>query len=168
MNGMILQIARVEQVEDASIAQGADGARVRARIHAFDTQDTLNLPWAFPLLPKTFHVTPKVNEFVLILTSEFKNPSSQRYYIGPIISQPQFFEKDDTNQALSLLSTSKANPLPRISLADGITRGSFPDKTDVALIGRGQEDIKLKYDKGTDTSLVELRAGIRQTPNRYR
>ena len=44
------------------------------------------------------------------------------------------------------------------------TRGAFPSNGDVAVVGRGAEDVILKYDKSTNTSEVDLRAGIRGEP----
>ena len=38
------------------------------------------------------------------------------------------------------------------------------NSADVAVVGRGAEDVILKYDKSTNTSEVDLRAGIRGEP----
>ena len=52
------------------------------------------------------------------------------------------------------------NPIGKISNVDD-TRGAFPNIEDVAVIGRGREDVILKYNSSTKASEVDLRAGIR-------
>ena len=64
----------------------------------------------------------------------------------------------------------KEKPLTSIDRARGLTKGSFPNMEDVALIGRGQEDIVLKYKAGesgqpSPSSEIDLRAGIRLQPS---
>ena len=44
------------------------------------------------------------------------------------------------------------------------TNGSFPKASDVAVIGRGSEDIILRYDNNTKESEIQLRSGIRGEP----
>ena len=69
-----------------------NGGRIRARIRPTDNTIKLDnkIPYAFPLLPKMLHVKPKLHEMVLVVLSDDKDEGSQRYYIGPVISQPQF------------------------------------------------------------------------------
>lgn len=142
-----------------------DGLRVRAKIPNDKTNDTKIIPWAFPLLPKTFQSIPKVGEAVLILSEN--SSESQRYYIGPIISQPQYNTYALKKFGTSLLKTHDTDPLERISNNDSTT-GSFPKSSDVAIVGRGAEDILLRANNGsgelTDSvneSEIQLRAGIR-------
>jgi hypothetical protein len=88
-----------------------------------------------------------------------------RYYIGPIISQPEYNTKCPYGVAPSLLSTSKSNnPMPTI-LYDGNVIGSFPNNDDVAIVGRGSEDVILRYNDASKTSEVDIRAGIRGNGN---
>jgi hypothetical protein len=86
--------------------------------------------------------------------------TSQRYYLGPIISQPQFFSKCSKKNSTSLLMSRILKPLQQIFNSDD-TRGAFPNSDDVAVVGRGREDITLKYDNTTKKSEIDLRAGIR-------
>jgi len=136
-----------------------DGLRIRAEFEGEDFQTELKeIPWAFPLLPKMFQSVPKVGEAVLILYTNGNN--GQRYYIGPIISQPQFHKYASKKNATSLISPNDTAPLERIS-DNPNTIGSFPKPNDVAVIGRGSEDVILRYDDDTKESEIQLRAGIR-------
>lgn len=145
-----------------------DGLRVRAKLPNDKTTDKKMIPWAFPLLPKTLQSIPKVGESVLILNEDSAN--SQRYYIGPIISQPQFNTFAPKKKGTSLLNSSDTEPLERIS-NNANTTGAFPKSTDVAVVGRGAEDIILRTNGGdggsTDIikdSEIQIRAGVRGAP----
>lgn len=139
-----------------------DGLRVRAEFEGIDFPSSLkDIPWAFPLLPKTFQSIPKVGEAVLILY--YNGNKGQRWYIGPIISQPQFNTFAKKKNATSLLKPNETSPLERIS-DNKETNGAFPKADDVAIIGRGSEDVILRYDNNTKESEIQLRAGIRGEP----
>lgn len=167
----------VEYVEgvDNYLADGdADAWRIKVRLDSDGNKSVDELPWAFPANPKILQSVPKKGEGVYVITSNIGNPDSQRYYIGPIISQPQYQEYCEygpggRGPAMSMLSVSKPMtppPLTGISRKAEATKGAFPDLQDVALIGRGQEDIVLKY-RNTSSgkeSEVDLRAGIRLEP----
>lgn len=180
----LLVLGQVESVENGDndvFGQGADAWRIKVRLESDGGKTVEELPEAFPLLPKTLQSIPKVGEAVFILTAELENFGSQRFYIGPVISQPQFqgqcnFSTNNRNEqnklnkgpAVSLITTGgkgKDKPLPSITTQRGLTDGAFPNKSDVALIGRGQEDIVLKYRKGHTSGIVasevDIRAGIR-------
>ena len=176
-NSSLFIPGRVEYVESSNemaIAGEYDGWRLKVRTDNDGNKDTFDLPWAFPALPKTFQSIPKPGEGVFVLNGEIGNGDSQRYYLGPIISQPQFQEMcsygdGGRGPAMSLLDTSKPltkKPLTSISRKREMTHGSFPDLQDVALVGRGQEDIVLKYRNTQDgpESEIDLRAGIRLEP----
>jgi len=180
--GSLFIPGRVEFIEGSgtnSFIEDYGALRIKVRIDSDGNKSINDLPWAFPAIPKPVHVMPKVGEGVWVLNSTINKPDSQRYYIGPIISQPQFenfcpFDGDfklgiDTQSrgpAMSLLSTKKpttVDPLASINRKKELTDGAFPRNDDVALVGRGQEDVVLKYgNKGSGTeSEVDLRAGIR-------
>ena len=94
--------------------QPFDGLRVRAEFEGIDfpNGDYSNIPWAFPLLPKTFQSIPKVGEAVLVFY--YGGNNGQRFYIGPIISQPQFNIKAPRDYGTSLLKQNITQPLERI------------------------------------------------------
>lgn len=146
-----------------------DGLRVRAEFEGddFPTHNE-DIPWAFPLLPKTFQSIPKVGEAVLVLYYHGKN--GQRFYIGPIISQPQYNMLAFKQFGTSLLNPNETEPLERIS-DNPYTKGSFPKSTDVAVVGRGAEDVILRTNNGSgyltdvvESSEIQLRAGVRSEP----
>ena len=164
MSKVLIKIGTVVEVEDNYSKDSADGLRVRVKLNEDKPSDNNNLPWAFPLLPKTLQSIPKVGEGVLVVTDSLGAFSSgQRYYIGPLISQPQYQEFCKTDDGTTLLQSSSNTPLEKIS-NDSMTDGAFPKKEDVALVGRGQEDIELRFDPNSKTSEVNIRAGIRQNP----
>lgn len=139
-----------------------DGLRIRAEFEDSDfPTEVKEIPWAFPLLPKTFQSIPKVGEAVIVLYHD--GNEGQRYYIGPIISQPQFHTYAKKKNATSLLKPNETAPLERIS-DNKNTNGSFPKANDIAVVGRGGEDVILRYNDNTKESEIQLRAGIRGEP----
>ena len=161
MDNIVIEIGEVKQVETTTTKEGFDGLRVRA-ITSNDQTTTNNIPWAFPLLPKVFQSVPQEGDAVLIFRSNSgDNKSGNRYYLGPIISQPQNFGEHDFKKATSLLDSKDTLPREKISDSDD-TRGAFPKTSDVAIVGRGKEDIILRYNN--DSSEVSIRSGIRNEP----
>ena len=120
------------------------------------------LPWCFPLLPKTFQVIPQIGEGALVLCDD--SPGSQRYYIGPIISQPQYNSKCDKDNGISLINAKDSSDNDPLEKVTEKTIGAFPESSDVAVIGRGKEDVILRYNDLTKESEIDLRAGIRGEP----
>lgn len=155
--GMIANIAEVISVMDDS-----DGLRVKAMSVHDKGASYDDIPYAFPLLPKTFQTVPQIGEAVILVYSEMGNENSQRYYIGPIISQPQNMSyspyKGGTDVGTSLIQGSKVAPYPQISqFAE--TDGAFPKVDDVAVVGRTSEDIILKDGE------IDIRCGVRIKSN---
>lgn len=71
-----------------SITDDTDADRIKVRLSPEDNSKSIDeIDYAFPLLPKAFHIKPKVGEGVLILLAITNDGNSQRYYIGPVISQ---------------------------------------------------------------------------------
>ena len=153
MSEIYIKMAQVESVEDDS-----DGLRIKARLSQDGLKSTNELPYAYPLLPKTFRTVPKVGEGVLIFFSEIGNNNSNRYYIGPLISQDQKLNYDSYDYgrgtSISLLQGGEIQPLTKLSKYEE-TNGSFPKINDVSVVGRKGEDIILKDDE------IDLRCGIR-------
>ena len=156
-NSFSISIATVKEV----LNDGYDGLRIRAALDVEEKTSINNLPWAFPLLPKVFQSMPKVGEAVFIFMQDDENKrTNQRYFIGPIISQPQYFKECTKENATTLFKMNDRNPIGRIS-NNGETNGAFPKSSDIAVIGRGKEDVILKYNEASNASEVDLRAGIR-------
>ena len=87
---IIVNKGQVEQVID-----DADGLRIKVRLESETMTPLSQIPYAFPLLPKTFQSVPKVGEGALVFLTKSDSKELQRYYMGPIISQPQFQEYCD-------------------------------------------------------------------------
>ena len=164
-NQVVIQYGTVDSVIDHD-----DGKRILVRLNqdrpGYNAATQRSQVNAFPLLPKTLQSPPKTGEGVLVFTMELGNNQSQRFYIGPIISQPQFFEKDNfslsqgqaSQQAASLLQgAGNANPVPALSRFSE-THSAFPKDDSVAIIGRSSEDIELKDGE------IDIRCGIRTDP----
>lgn len=147
-----------------SVADEFHGGRIKVKLKRdiINPKVPLNDPSndylnAFPLMPKTFHAMPKVGETVLVFTRGLGNVGSQRYYIGPIISQPQFFEEDKYPNSLNLTQEKDKEYAPKETIDKySETKGSFPDNKDVSIVGRKSEDITLKDGE------IDIRCGIRK------
>ena len=163
MSNVTINLAEVIRVESIKDADNANGLRIKANLNPNDKsceKEIDKLPWYFPLLPKTFQSVPREGECVLIIFTDGDKKQTQGYYIGPIISQPQYQTNCNYTNATSLLKNSKVQPIRALS-NDSATNGSFPSSEDVAVVGRGREDIILKYDQTSKVSEVDIRAGIR-------
>lgn len=150
-NGVIIKICPV-----VSIYDDADGERIKVRLSPEDDRKSdEELPYAFPLLPKMIHIKPKVGEAVLTVLTEVGNGYSNRYYIGPIISQPQYLEGDDYGlNSMSLYPGAHKEPdVAPSTKAD--SHGAFAKDDDIAIYGRKKGDIILTKDD------VRIRCGSR-------
>jgi hypothetical protein len=152
-DSIVIRVGKVESVYDEY-----DGLRIKVRVKQDGKKDVSQLDYAFPLLPKTIQSVPKKGEAVLVFYGILGNKESNRYYIGPLISQPQYFNKEYYNPInstpTSLLVGSINKPLPSISHFNE-TKGAFPKINDIALVGRKSEDIILKDGE------IDIRCGIR-------
>jgi hypothetical protein len=150
---VVIRIGEVISVDDEY-----HGMRIKVRLEQDNGVTSDQIPYAFPLLPKTLQSIPKIGEAVLIILSTLSNKNSIRYYIGPLISQPQYFHQEYYNggrgTSSSLLQGSLSKPLETIDHYDE-TKGSFPETNDIALVGRKSEDIVLKDGE------IAIRCGIR-------
>ena len=148
---MAIYIGEVRQIIDDT-----DGGRIKVRLLPSDQYvDDELIAYSFPLLPKFFYVKPKVGESVFVICSDDKTQNSQRYYIGPIISQPQYLNKD--SHVISSTSLLRgANKIPDVALStDPNTEGSFAKDDEVAIYSRKNSDLIL-----SDNDL-RLRCGAR-------
>ena len=163
MASVLIKIGTVVEVENGLSQTPSGGMRVRAKLDEDKEKykDDKLIPWAFPLLPKSIQTPPKEGEAVLVIADEVGGfRSGQRYYIGPLISQPQYNTYCPAENGTTLLKFSSRQPLPSLDWVSE-SFGAFPKKEDVALIGRGAEDVTLKYNQTNKISEVDIRAGIR-------
>lgn len=149
-----IRICKVLSVDDEN-----GGDRIKVRILPEDNKLTLKqLPDCIPFIPKMFFVKPKVGEAVIVITLD-KSSYSQRFYIGPIISQLNHMEYDSYDiSALSLFQSPYIGPGVSENLKPK-TKGCYPKDEDVAIMGRKYSDIIL-----TDDDL-KIRVGVRNQNN---
>lgn len=131
-----------------------DAGRIKVRIKGLDDKITNydSLPWAYPLLPKFYHGYPKPDEIVRILIEDPNTPYVNRFWVGPVISQPQFIKFESYETALGgtdKLKTKMDIAPSTIPDADGV----YPELEDIAIVGRVNTDIILKVNE------VHFRAG---------
>ena len=137
-----------------SIDDDAKAGRIRARINGTDNKYAdEDVPMAFPLIPKMIHVKPKVGEAVLLLFADDDNMRSQRFYLGPIISQPQSMYKDNyVAGATTTLRGGITQPQKNIDRKKK-SHGAFGKDDDIIIYGRKNCDIILSDDD------IRIRAG---------
>ena len=139
--------------EVVDIVDPTDGGRIKVKIPDLDNKTgNAELPWCYPMIPKFFHIFPKVGEYVRVFIEDVKYPQRSRYWEGPVISQLQKIEKDTIYTALSTTNMGLTLPLPAIStFPDAV--GVYPSLEDIAILGRVNTDITLKVNE------VQIRAG---------
>ena len=146
----VMYVGRVVSIDDKS-----DAGRIMVNIKGFDDNKNNDneILEAFPLLPKMVNVFPKVEESVFIFT-QYLNERTHRYWIGPIISQPQNLANDKHFlTAKSALMEGSNIALGEAPSALPEANGIYPDKKFVSIQGRNNTDIIHK-----DAELL-LRAG---------
>ena len=142
--------------EVISIDDESDAGRIKVRLTPEDNslRDS-ELPFAYPLLPKMIHIMPKVGEAVYVDNRSTTDATSLRRYIGPIISQKDFLYEDPFHLfATSTFPGSRISPMVGDSLKPE-TKGAYPKKEDIAILGRKYSDIILTEND------VRLRSGTK-------
>lgn len=144
-------------VKVISIDDENGGNRIKVRFTPEDnSRRDSELPYAIPYLPKMLHVMPKVGEYVIAFSTNLTDSESQRFYIGPIISQySHMLEEKNSLEALSMAKGTRVTPDVSEDLKP-LTEGAFPKKEDVALLGRKNTDIILTEND------ARIRAGVRK------
>ena len=143
-----------------SLSDEDHGDRIKAIIpsDAYNYKPKKDIPYAFPLMPKMLHIKPKIGEAVIILIPNEDSTNEQRFYIGPIISQPQKMEYDSYS-SWSATKMLQGGLLPPDNSIDNIPESAkvFPKDDEIALMGRKDSEIILG-----DTD-IRLRCGVRVT-----
>lgn len=165
------EVVAIEGVGES--AKGSTGGmRIKVRLEQDKGIPVKDLPYAMPLMPRMFHSIPKIGEEALVFTSQLTDKNSQRYYLGPLLSQPQYYEyekyRGGRGTSNALTDSKQTEPLETIENFPE-TAGAFPYDSDVAVMGRGGSDIIIRDPKPT-TGLsfknigdeeILLRCGIR-------
>lgn len=146
----------IKLCEVISVDDEFNSGRIKVRLYPDDKGQSIDkLPYAFPLLPKMFNLFPKVGEAVIVFLTESGNGNSNRYYIGPVISQLPNLEYDGFHAgAFSNYNDSFIKPNPDFTKINTAI-GAFGDKDDVSIYGRKGTDIILKEND------IRIRAGAR-------
>jgi hypothetical protein len=144
--------------EVISIDDPAGAGRIAVRVTAYDNNQLVERGYldvdAFPLMPKMFHVMPKVGEGVFVIYSELENEGSIKYYIGPVISQLHRMYREEFASGGRAYQPGGKNDFDQ-NPNHGDAIGAFPDETDVAILGRKNCDIQIKDDD------IRIRAGVK-------
>lgn len=144
--------------EVVEIYDNEGGERIKVRLRPTDRGKTDNeIAYAFPLNPKMIHIKPKIGECVIVLCDDEDNPNSQRFYIGPVISQPQYMYKDEfLLGATALLKGGLKHPDDPL---DGkpTANGALMKDDEIGIYGRKNSDIILSDDD------IRIRCGCRVT-----
>lgn len=151
---MSKQFVRFCEVVDITDPTDADLIKVRLKPEDDAIKLNKDLPYAFPLLPKALHVKPKVGESVFVLLSSSDDNYSQRYYIGPVISQDHRMYFDEFKQASLFMQGSIFNPDEAPSMKSE-SIGIMPNDDDIEIRGRKNSDIQITNDD------VRIKAGVK-------
>lgn len=150
----------IKACEVISVDDSFESGRIKVKLYPEDSRrDVGDIPYAYNLLPKMFTVLPKVGETVLVLLTTSGDGFSNRYYIGPVISQIPKMEYDGHfSGSLSNFPDSLVKPKVAHTLITE-AKGAFGDKEDVTIYGRKGTDIILKEND------IRVRAGARLDSN---
>jgi hypothetical protein len=140
------------------------GNRIQVKlgnIHDGNVKDN-ELIYCTPLIPKLIHIIPKPGELVLVILQKNNSSKGNRFYIGPVLSQPQRYYHELNNTALSFLDNPDGGnnstlPNPNNNLDN---KGSIPEINDISFIGRDNCDITLKEHE------IRLRCGYKENGNK--
>ena len=150
------KIKCVRFVKVISIKDDTESDRIQVRLTPEDNdRSDAELPYAFPLLPKMLHIKPKVGEAVLLFLTITNDGNSQRYYIGPIISQDHRIYKDpffEGADSYLLGSIKKFDVAPG---REDLVRAVLPRDEDIVIRGRKNADIQITDDD------VRIKAGVK-------
>lgn len=112
--------------------------------------------YVFPAIPKLVFIKPKVGECTLVIAAIGNNGDTQRYYLGPVLSQQNKINFDPfQTDARSMFKGSKVAPMQSPALSSD-TKGCFPENNDVYITGRRNADIQIKEND------LRLRCGVKE------
>ena len=135
----------IKLCEVVSVDDNFESGRIKVRLYPEDSRKGIeDMPYCYPLMPKMFNVLPKVGEAVIVFLTASGDGYSNRYYIGPIVSQLPNIEYDGYySGALSNYNDSIVKPKVTHTLIPE-AKGAFGDNGDITIYGRKGSDIILK------------------------
>jgi hypothetical protein len=117
------------------------------------SNNTQELPWCLPLLPKHIQILPKKGEMVKVIMYDIGPNKTNRIWVGPVISQKNYLGFQTVLTSGDLMETSlfkdrvknvsENRKLKTSGFKVGEFTGGFPEKTDIAIMSRGNADIVL-------------------------
>ena len=132
------------------------GDRIQAKPLTDSYEKNEGVPWAFPLLPKIIHVKPKVGESVLLFTIKHGENDSQRFYIGPIITQAhRMYNEPHNNESDRFFMGAYLPPDTAPTLYPNAI-GSVPENDDITIEGRKNCGLQITDDD------IRLKAGVKR------
>lgn len=150
---------RLEGV-DKNIVLQSGGNNKQQNQNLGNNETDAYLPWCEPLLPKFINVVPKVGEMVKVAVFDYRNKQQRRQYIGPVIGQenPLDFQQSNYNIAKIQVENSGYNPaINKWPDSKQGVWGVYPNKSDIALLGRRNTDLILRNKSNYDE--IILRSG---------
>lgn len=117
---------------------------------------------AIPLLPEYMHVRPKVGECVLLVLENPFDPKSNRYWIGPLISQQTKLSSESFGESVSSMYNRSSFKGAQINTGASTKNNkdageAFAKQDEIAFQGRENGDLVIGKD------FVKLRTGIFET-----
>jgi hypothetical protein len=153
---MIGKILNVRFCRVLSIDDDTDSDRIKVQLSPEDNNKSIEqIDYAFPLLPKMFHVKPKVGEAVLVLLSVTNDGNSQRYYIGPVISQDHKLFKDPYLMGADSYLRGAYKKFDIAPSTNPTQKGILPNDEDICIRGRKNTDIQITEDD------IRVKAGVK-------
>jgi len=116
-------------------------------------KNTEEIPWCIPLLPKHIQILPKKGEMVKVIMYSIGNNKTNRIWVGPVVSQKNKLGFQTALTSGDLIETSlfkdraknvsETRKLKTSGFKVGEFTGGFPEKSDIAIMSRGNADIVL-------------------------
>lgn len=124
------------------------------------------MPLCVPILPEFMHVRPKVGECVLIFLENPSDPTSARYYIGPLITQQTKLENQSfqASQAIYNKASLKGKQIGGgpSTRNDNDAGRLFAKQEEIAFQGRQNSDVVL------GNNYIKIRTGIFQNLTEFK
>ena len=137
--------------KNQDLTYNSDPYIIRCRIAGgeYDNSDSANLtlPNCFPLMPKMVSPIPKVGETVLLFMYSAEDRYSDRFYIGPIISNLNLINKQTLNAgSTASLSTGFYLPQKDLSKVESVkgVYAEYDNDNTYSINGRDNSDIVFK------------------------
>jgi hypothetical protein len=108
------------------------------------TNNTVTDPYICnPFLPKLINVVPKIGELVKVIFYNPDYPELDKEYVGPVISQFNNIEYENSTQARVFSQSKKTNLLPNLGNFE-YSKGLLPDVNNITILGRKSTDLIVK------------------------